>query len=63
MKVLLVINSDHDVTVRIAGPDLDQSVFVARKTTIPTAFVVDDPGTVTITSDDPAATIATLTVR
>lgn len=61
--VSLLIRSDHDVSVHLEGPELDEDVFVARLATIPFSFVVDRPGTVVITTDDPAATIATLTVE
>jgi hypothetical protein len=61
-SVALQIQTDHDVTVRVKGPEIDESVFVDRLSTINSTFVVDQPGTVTITCDDPEATIATLTV-
>ena len=60
--VSLLMRSDHDATVHLEGPELDKDLFVDRMATIPYSFVVDQPGTVVITSDDPAATIATLTV-
>jgi hypothetical protein len=60
--VSLIMRSDHDVTVHLEGPELDRDLFVDRMATIPYSFVVDQPGIVVITSDDPAATIATLTV-
>jgi predicted small lipoprotein YifL len=60
--VVLVLRSDHDVSVQLRGPELDRSVYVARLSTITSSFVVDRPGTVTITTDDPEATVATLVV-
>jgi hypothetical protein len=60
--VVLVSRSDHDVTLTVTGPGIDERVFVARQTTITSSFVLDQPGQVTITTDDPDATIATLTV-
>ncbi|MDN5803164.1 MAG: hypothetical protein L0H26_01030 [Microlunatus sp.] len=60
--VMLVIRTDHDVTLHLKGPELDRSVYVEPLSVINSAFVVDQPGTVTITCEDPVATIATLTV-
>ena len=60
--VILILRSDHDVSVQVTGPELDKKVFVARLATITTTFVVDHPGQVTIRVDDPQATIATLIV-
>ncbi len=62
-NVILTLRSDHDVSVQITGPELDNSVFVARLSTITTSFVVDHPGKVTISTDDPQATIATLIIE
>ncbi|MGI8458786.1 MAG: hypothetical protein ACR2LI_11840 [Propionibacteriaceae bacterium] len=61
-SVVLVTRSDHDVTLKVQGAGIDKTVFVDRMTTITTAFVVAQSGTVTITSSSPAATIAELTV-
>lgn len=61
-SVVLVTRSDHDVTLLVTGPSLDRSVFIGRLTTITTTFVADQQGVITITSSDPQATIATLSV-
>lgn len=61
-SVVLVTRTDHDVTLRVQGAGIDQTVFVGRLSTISTTFVVQQAGTVAITSSDPAATIAELTV-
>ena len=61
-SVVLLTRSDHDTTLTVSGPGVDQSDFIDRLTTISTTFVVDQPGVVLIRSSDPAATIARLTV-
>lgn len=61
-SVVLQLQSDHDVTVHVKGPQMNRSVFVGRLSTINSTFVVDQPGTVTITCEDPESTIATLVV-
>lgn len=61
-SVVLVTQTDHDVTLRVRGAGIDQTVFVGRLSTITTTFVVQQSGTVAITSSDPAATIAELRV-
>lgn len=60
--VVLVFRSDHDVTATISGAGIQESVFVARLSTITESFVVDQLGVVTISTTDPAAIIAELTV-
>ena len=62
-SVVLVTRSDHDTTLTVTGPGVDQSDFIGRLTTISTTFVADEPGVVLIRSTDPVATIARLTVR
>lgn len=61
-SVVLVTRSDHDTTLTVTGPGVDQTDFIGRLTTISTTFVTDEPGVVLIRSTDPAATIARLTV-
>jgi hypothetical protein len=60
--VVLVTHTDHDTTLVLKGPGLDKKVAVGRKTTITSSFVALQPGVITISTDDPAATIARLTV-
>lgn len=61
--VVLVTHTDHDTALLVRGPGLDRTIAVGRKTTITSSFVALEPGVITIRSDDPVATIATLTVR
>lgn len=61
-SVILVTKTDHDVTLMAEGAGVDQKVFVGRLTTNVTTFVVEQSGTVRITSSSPAATIIDLTV-
>ena len=61
-SVVLVTRSDHDTTLTVTGPGVDQRDFIGRLTTISTTFVADEPGVVLIRSTDPVATIARLTV-
>ncbi len=61
-SVVLVTRSDHDTTLTVTGPGVDQSDFIGRLTTISTTFVADEPGVVLIRSTNPVATVARLTV-
>lgn len=58
----LVVRTDHNATLVIEGPEVNQSVFVGRKMTVPATFVARQPGVITVKSKDPAATIARFTV-
>lgn len=60
--VVLVSRSDHDVWLTVRGAGLDKRVFVDSLAAITTSFVVDQPGVVTIETEDPSIVVATLTV-
>lgn len=60
--VVLVTNSDHDVTMTVRGNGIEKDVFVARNTTVVTSFVASQSGKITISSTEPQAIIATLVV-
>lgn len=60
--VVLVTHTDHDATLILKGPELDKTVAIGRKMTITSSFVALEPGVITISTNDPAATIARLTV-
>lgn len=61
--VVLTTRSDHDTSLTVTGPGINRTEFIGRLTQISTTFVADLPGVIVIKSTDPAATIASLTVR
>lgn len=60
--VVVVLRSDHDVTVTIKGPAIDKKIFVDKLVTVPASFVANHPGTITIACTAPRATAARIVV-
>lgn len=61
-SVALLTRSDHDTTLIVTGPGVEERDFIGRLSSISTTFTADEAGVVVIRSSDPEATIARLTV-
>ena len=60
--VVLLVHTDHNASLIIKGPDISRTVTIGQQMTEPVTFVPGTPGVITISSSDPAADIARLTV-